>query len=62
MWGTSTFVFIYSPTDVRKYFGNQKTKEGLVELRIEGSRPFCGEVRSYSNLNDLTDFISELIL
>jgi hypothetical protein len=31
--GTPTFVFIYSPTDVRKYSGSQKIKEGLAELR-----------------------------
>jgi protein-disulfide isomerase len=31
--GTPTFVFVYSPTDFRKYSGSQKIKEGLVELR-----------------------------
>jgi len=30
---TPTFVFVYSPADVRKYSGSQKIKEGLVELR-----------------------------
>jgi hypothetical protein len=29
---------------------------------IEAYRPFCGEVRPCRNLNDLTDFISGLIL
>lgn len=31
--GTPTFVFVYSPTDVRKYSERQKIKEGLLELR-----------------------------
>ena len=37
--GTPTFVFVYSPTDVRKYSGSQKIKEGLVDLRMALRRP-----------------------
>jgi thioredoxin-related protein len=37
--GTPTFVFVYSPTDVRKYTGGPDIKKGLSELRKALGRP-----------------------